>query len=311
MNQHTVDTQNILGSIGNTPLVRLGRITAPESADIFAKLELLNPSGSVKDRIALAMIEDAEREGLITPGSTIIEPTSGNTGIGLAMVCAVKGYKCIIVMPETMSLERIYTLEAYGAKVILTKGDKGMQGAIESAEDLHKKTRNSFIPHQFNNASNPAVHKRTTGAEILRQIDGPIDAFVAGVGTGGTITGVGAALKERYPSVRIIAVEPEASAVLSGKKPGVHKIQGIGAGFIPQVLDRRIIDEVIPVSDREAFETARRLGAVEGIFCGVSSGAAVAASLRVAGVLGKGKKVVTVLPDSGSRYFSTTQYYAF
>lgn len=303
--------RGLLETIGNTPLIKLRHLTGERDAVILCKAEFMNPGGSVKDRIALAMIEDAEKKSLIRPGSTIIEPTSGNTGIGLAMVCAVKGYKCIITMPETMSLERIHAIEAYGAKVILTKGIKGMTGAIERAEALNKKLAGSFIPHQFNNPANPAVHRETTAVEILRQAGGKIDAFVAGVGTGGTITGVGEVLKEKDPSVKIMAVEPEKSAVLSGRKPGQHKIQGIGAGFIPLILDRSVIDEIVTISDREAFDMTKRLGTAEGLFCGVSSGAAVAASLRVARSLGKGKRVVTVLPDTGARYFSAAQYFAF
>ncbi len=302
---------NILESIGGTPLVRLNRITEPDMAEVLAKLESLNPGGSIKDRIALAMIEDAEEKDLLKKNSTVIEPTSGNTGIGLAMVCAVKGYRCVLTMPETMSLERIYILKAYGAEVVLTTGSKGMSGAIKRAEELAKKTPRSFMPHQFKHLANPEAHRRTTAREILAQAGGKIDAFVAGVGTGGTITGVGEVLKAHNPGIRIIAVEPETSAVLSGKPHGSHKIQGIGAGFIPDILNRNIIDEIITVSDRDAYDMAKLLTRKEGIFGGPSSGAALVASLKTAKSLGKGKRVVTVFPDTGERYFSVSQYFEF
>lgn len=302
---------NLLGSIGNTPLIRLGKIPEPEMAQILAKAEFLNPGGSVKDRIALSMIEDAEQRGLLKPGSVVIEPTSGNTGIGLAIVCAVKGYKCVCMMPETMSLERIYILEYYGAEVILTPGNQGMAGAVKKAEEFLKKNPSAFMPHQFDNLSNPQVHKETTAKEILSQVRGEIDAFVAGVGTGGTITGVGEVLKEHNPNIKIFAVEPKSSAVLSGQKPGSHKIQGIGAGFIPKILNRAIIDEVILVSDVDAYQQTKRLAREEGLLCGTSSGAALYASLQVAKRLGKGKTVVTVFPDRGERYFSMAQYFEF
>jgi len=304
-------TANILEAIGKTPLVRLNRIVVPEMAEVLAKLELLNPAGSVKDRIALAMVEDAERKGILKPGSVVIEPTSGNTGIGLAMVCAVKGYRCIIVMPQTMSLERIYILRSYDAEVILTPGGAGMKGAIKKAEELHKRNPHSFMPQQFKHPANPRVHRETTAREILAQTKGELDAFVAGVGTGGTISGVGEVLKEHDPKIKIIAVEPEASAVLSGRTHGPHKIQGIGAGFIPDILNREIIDEIITVSDRNAYNAAKLLAKREGIFGGPSSGAALAASLQIAKRLGKGKRVVTVFPDTGERYFSMTQYFEF
>ena len=304
-------TNNILETIGRTPLVRLNRIPGSGTAEVLAKVESLNPGGSVKDRIALAMIEDAERKGELKPDSTIIEPTSGNTGIGLAMVCAVKGYKCILTMPETMSLERIYILKAYGAEVILTSGGQGMKGAIKKAEEIHKKTPRSFMPQQFKHLANPKVHRETTAREILAQTKGSLDAFVAGVGTGGTITGVGEILKKHNAGIKIIAVEPETSAVLSGKEHGAHKIQGIGAGFIPDILNKDVIDEIITVSDRDAYEAAKLLAVKEGIFCGPSSGAALVAALKVAKVLGAGKRVVTVFPDTGERYFSTTQYFEF
>lgn len=302
---------NITELIGNTPLIRLNRMTKPEDAQILAKVEYFNPAGSVKDRIALAMIKEAERSGILKAGSAVIEPTSGNTGIGLAMVCAVKGYRCIITMPETMSLERVYILRAYGAEVILTSGRKGMKGAIEKAEELLKKIPNSFMPQQFKSLSNPQVHRETTAQEILAQANGEFQAFVAGVGTGGTITGVGEVLKKHNPKIKIIAVEPETSAVLSGGQPKPHKIQGIGAGFIPDILNKSIIDEIITVSDHDAYETAQALTKKEGIFGGPSSGAALVAALKVAKRLGKGARVVTVFPDTGERYFSMTQYFEF
>jgi cysteine synthase A len=255
------------------------------------------------------MIEDAENKGLLKDGSTIIEPTSGNTGIGLAMIAAVKGYRCILTMPETMSLERIYILKSYGAEVVLTPGADGMLGSIKKAEELLKKIPNSFMPQQFKNKANPEIHRRTTAQEILKVTDGNIDAFVAGVGTGGTITGVGEILKKRNPEIKIIAVEPKASAVLSGKQAGPHKIQGIGAGFVPDVLNRKIIDEITAVEDSDAFKTAGKLAKEEGLFVGISAGAAVWAALKVAKELGKGKTVVVVLPDTGERYFSMQQYF--
>lgn len=295
--------------IGQTPMVKLNRIVEQGCADVFAKLESFNPGGSVKDRICLAMIEDAEDKGLLKKGSTIIEPTSGNTGIGLAMIAAVKGYKCVLTMPETMSLERIYILRSFGAEVVLTSGIEGMQGAIKKAEELLKKTPNSFMPQQFKNPVNPQIHRKTTAREILEATKGKIDAFVAGVGTGGTITGVGEVLKKHNPEVKIIAVEPKASAVLSGKPAGPHKIQGIGAGFVPEILNREVIDRIITVSDEDAFNTAHRLAKEEGLFVGISSGAACFAALNTARELGKGKTVVVVLPDTGERYFSVQQYF--
>lgn len=299
---------NVLELIGKTPTVKLNKIVETDMAQVFGKLESFNPGGSVKDRICLSMIEDAERKGLIGPGSTIIEPTSGNTGIGLAMVCAVKGYKCTLTMPETMSLERIYILKSYGAEVVLTPGIEGMEGAIKKAEELLKKIPNSVMPQQFKNEANPRIHRETTAKEILGVTNGKIDAFVAGVGTGGTITGVGEILKEQNQEIKIVAVEPETSAVLSGRKPGPHKIQGIGAGFIPDVLNRDIIDEIIQVSDDDAFRTSRRLAREEGLFVGISAGAAAYAALKVAKDLGKDKLVVVILPDTGERYFSMEQY---
>jgi len=301
--------KNVSELIGQTPMVKLNHIVESDMAEVLAKLENFNPGGSVKDRICLSMIEDAEGKGLLKKGSTIIEPTSGNTGIGLAMIAAVRGYKCILTMPETMSLERIYILKSYGAEVILTPGTEGMQGAIKKAEQLIKKTPHSFMPQQFKNPANPEIHRKTTAKEILEATGGNIDAFVAGVGTGGTITGVGEILKKHNAKIKIIAVEPKNSAVLSGKQPGPHKIQGIGAGFIPEILNRKIIDEIIQVDDNDAFRSAQRLAREEGLFVGISSGAAVWAALIAAKGLGKGKTVVVVLPDTGERYFSMQQYF--
>jgi len=295
---------NVAELIGNTPIVKLGRLSAPGAATVLAKLEYFNPGGSVKDRIALAMIEDAEKKGLLKKGSTIIEPTSGNTGIGLAMVAAAKGYKCVLTMPETMSVERIKILKAYGAEIVLTPGAERMTGAINKAEELFKKTPGSFMPQQFKNPANPEIHRKTTAKEILDATDGMIDAFVAGIGTGGTITGVGEVLKKHNAEVRIFAVEPKKSPVLSGGNPGSHKIQGIGAGFVPEILNRKIIDEIIQVEDEDAFKTMDILAKEEGIFAGISSGAAVWAALKVAKTLGEGKIVVTLLPDTGERYLS-------
>lgn len=302
-------SDNVAELIGNTPLVRLSRMVKPQTAQILVKLEYLNPGGSVKDRICLAMIEDAEKKGLLNKEATIIEPTSGNTGIGLAMISAVKGYKCILVMSEAMSLERIYILKSYGAQVILTPAVEGMDGAIKRAQKLLKKTHNSFMPHQFSNQVNPEVHRKTTAVEIWEATKGDLDVFVAGVGTGGTITGVGEFLKKHNPQIKIIAVEPKNSPVLSGGKSGAHKIQGIGAGFIPEILNRDIIDSIILVSDEDAFRTSKLLAKEEGLFVGPSSGAAVWAALKVAEQLEKTKTIVTVLPDTGERYFSTQQYF--
>ncbi len=306
---HPKVVDNILELVGNTPMVRLNCIPEKDSAVIYAKLEQFNPGGSVKDRICLSMINEAEKQGLLKPGSTIVEPTSGNTGIGLAMVGVVKGYHIILTMPETMSLERIYILKSLGAEVVLTSGVEGMSGAIKKAEEILRNTKNSFMPQQFKNPANPKVHRETTAREILEALGDKIDAFVAGVGTGGTISGVGEVLKEKNPKIKVVAVEPETSAVLSGGKPGPHKIQGIGAGFIPETLNRKVIDEVVKVSDNDAYRAAQRLAKEEGLFVGISSGAAAFAAIKVAKGLGKGKTVVTVFPDTGERYFSMQQYF--
>lgn len=291
--------------VGLTPIVRLQNIVSGNDADVFAKLEFFNPGGSIKDRIALKMIEDAERKGLLKKDSIILEPTSGNTGIGLALVGASKGYKVVLVMPETMSIERRKLLKALGAEIILTPGVKGMKGAIDKVNEMVAENRNFFVPQQFENPSNPQAHRETTAEEVLQQMNGDIDAFVSGVGTGGTITGVGEVLKLRIKNVKVIAVEPASSPVLSGGKPGPHKIQGIGAGFIPRILNRDIIDRIIQVTDIEAMKTSRLLAKKEGILAGISSGAALFAALKVAKELGKGKKVVVILPDTGERYLST------
>jgi len=295
---------NILEAVGNTPIVRLNRVAPENSATIYAKLESFNPMWSVKDRIAKAMIEVGERKGFVKTGTTIIEPTSGNTGIGLAMVCAVKGYKLILVMPETMTIERRRVLAALGAQLVLTPGPEGMGGAIRRAEEMAASTPDSFIPQQFKNKANPWIHKKTTAKEIVRAMD-KIDAFVAGVGTGGTITGVGQVLKRKFQGIKIFAVEPEDSPVLSGGKPGPHKIQGIGAGFVPSILDTKVYDAVITVATKDAIEMTRKLARLEGIFVGISSGAACFAAIKVAQELGPGKNVVVVLPDLGERYLST------
>ncbi len=292
--------------VGSTPLVRLGNFGRNAGADLVAKLEYFNPGGSVKDRIALGMIKGAEARGLIGPGSVIIEPTSGNTGIGLAMVCAARGYRLILTMPETMSRERRELLRAYGAEIVLTPGPEGMPGAIKAAEELAAATPGSFMPGQFTNPDNPEVHRRTTAEEIWRDTGGGVDIFVAGVGTGGTITGVGSVLKNKKPGLKVVAVEPAESRVLSGGQPGPHKIQGIGAGFIPGVLDTNLLDEIIPVSFPEAAEAARRLAREEGLLVGISSGAAAGAALQVARRSeNRSKMVVVLLPDTGERYLST------
>jgi len=296
--------RSILDLIGSTPVVKLRNLPQNDDAEVWGKLESLNPGGSVKDRICLSMIEAAEREGKLKPGATMVEPTSGNTGIGLALVAAVKGYRLILTMPDTMSEERRSLLTAYGARLILTPDTRGMGGAIRKAEELLLEHPDYFMPQQFNNPANPEVHRRTTALELLRQFK-RIDAFVAGVGTGGTITGVGEVLKEKMDGVRIYAVEPKASPVLSGGEPGYHKIQGIGAGFVPGVLNTRIYDEIITVSDEDAALYTRRLALEEGILVGISSGAACCAALKVARELGKDHVVVTIFADKGEHYLST------
>lgn len=299
--------QSVSELIGKTPIVKLNRIVESDSADIYLKLEFMNPGSSVKDRIALAMIEDAENKGLLKEGDTIIEPTSGNTGIGLAMVAAAKGYKAILVMPETMSVERRNLLRAYGAELVLTPGPEGMGGAIRKATELAKE-HGYFIPQQFKNQSNPEIHRLTTGPEIVEQMGEQLDAFIAGIGTGGTITGAGEVLKEVYKDIKIYAVEPADSPVLSGGKPGPHKIQGIGAGFVPETLDVEVYDEIIQVKTEQAFEYARRVAKEEGILVGISSGAVIYAAAEVAKKLGKGKKVLVIIPSNGERYLSTPLY---
>ena len=304
---------DITALIGNTPLVRLKRVARGVPAQIVAKLESQNPAASVKDRIGLAMIEAAEREGRIVPGKTVIvEPTSGNTGIALAFVAAVKGYRCVLTMPETMSPERRVVLRAFGAKLVVTDGAKGLKGAIEKANELLAKIPNSFMPQQFQNPANPEVHRRTTAEEIWRDTDGKVDALVAGVGTGGTITGVAQVIKQRKPSFQAVTVEPTESAVISGKPPGKHKLQGLGAGFIPDVLDTKLLDEIILIDNDTAFEMARRLAAEEGILCGISSGANVAAAIQYAKrPENEGKLVVVIIPSFGERYLNTDLFAPF
>ena len=300
--------QGTLGLIGNTPLVELTHIEKKYGleARLLAKLEYFNPAGSVKDRIAKEMIEQAERDGKLKEGSTIIEPTSGNTGIGLAAIAAAKGYRLIIVLPETMSIERRNIIKAYGAELVLSDGSKGMKGAIAKAEELHKEIPDSFIPEQFENPANPAAHRKTTGPEIWADTDGEVDAFVAGVGTGGTITGVGEFLKSKKPDVKIVAVEPATSAVLSTGQAGAHKIQGIRAGFVPNTLNTEIYDEIIPVSNEDSFAFGKEIAKEEGVLVGISSGAALYAAIEVAKRPEfKGKTIVALLPDSGDRYYST------
>jgi len=299
---------SVLDLIGATPLVRLNRVVPAGAATVWAKLERTNPGGSIKDRIGLAMIEAAERDGALKPGGTIVEPTSGNTGVALAMVAAVKGYRVVLVMPESMSVERRRLLTAYGAEVVLTPGGEGMSGAVKRARELVAENPGYFMPQQFDNPANPEAHRHTTAQEILTQAAGPIDAFVAGVGTGGTLTGVGEVLRERYPGILVVAVEPAGSPVLSGGQPGTHKIQGIGADFVPSVLNRENVDEVLPVADDYAMEMARRLAQEEGLLVGISSGAAICGAAKIAVRLGRGKTVVTILPDTGERYLSTELY---
>lgn len=297
---------SIADLIGRTPIVKLNKVAGPNDAEIYLKLESFNPGGSVKDRIGLSMIEQAEKDGIIKPGDTILEPTSGNTGIGLALMAAVKGYNAILVMPDTMSIERRNLLRAYGAELILTPGAQGMNGAIAKVQELKDENPSYFVPQQFENPANPKIHRETTALEIFEDMDGQVDAFVAGVGTGGTVTGVGEVLKQEIGShVKIVAVEPSASPVLSGGQPGPHKLQGLGAGFVPEILNLEVIDEVVQVDNEIAFEYARKVAKEEGILVGISSGANIYAALQIAKKLGAGKKVVTVAPSTGERYLST------
>lgn len=300
--------ENMLDIIGNTPLVKINKINSGEAV-IAAKIESKNPAGSIKDRPAFNMIKKAEEAGLINKDTVIIEPTSGNTGIGLAMVCAIRGYRMILTMPETMSLERRMLLKAYGAELVLTEGSKGMQGAVDKAEELHREIKNSFIPQQFSNPDNLESHVFTTAEEIWDDTDGKVDIVVAGVGTGGTISGIAKGLKSKNSAIKAVAVEPETSQVLAGKQAGAHKIQGIGANFVPKNFDRHVVDEIIPVTNEDAMETARRLAAQEGILCGISSGAAMAAAIQLSKrTENKDKLIVVILPDSGERYLSSELY---
>lgn len=300
--------ENITELIGKTPIVKLNNLPVADGAEVFVKLENFNPSGSVKDRAAFNMILEAEKAGLIKPGATIVEPTSGNTGIGLAMVAAARGYRTILVMPDTMTKERIAILKAYGAEVVLTPGAERMSGSIKKAQEILAEIPGSFMPNQFENLSNPAIHRRTTALEIIEQMEGQLDAFVCTAGTGGTITGTGEVLKERIPEIKIFVVEPEMSPVLSGGEPGPHGIPGTGPGFIPDILNRGIYDEIVLISDQDAANTTRDLARREGIFVGVSAGAAVHTALNVAKRLGKGKRVLAIAPDTGERYLSTSVF---
>ncbi len=295
--------------IGGTPLVRLNRLSKPGGATIYAKVESFNPGGSIKDRICLNMINEAERLGKLKPGGTIVEPTSGNTGIGLALVAAVRGYKLILVMPESMSMERASLLSSYGAQLVLTAAWEGMKGSIKEAESIVAQNPSYYMPDQFSNPANPDMHRKTTGPEIVNALDGRVDAFVAAVGTGGTITGCGEVIRQRNPSAKIVAVEPAGSPVLSGGDPGPHKIQGIGAGFVPKVLNRTLLDRVVTVTDDEAYQTAKLLAKKEGLLVGISAGANVFAAQKIAEELGPGKNVVTILCDTGERYISIEKYF--
>lgn len=299
--------QSVTELIGETPILKLNRMVKPGMADIYVKIESLNPGGSVKDRIALGMVLEAEKQGLLKPGGTIVEPTSGNTGIGLAMVAAARGYHLIVVMPETMSIERRMLMGAYGAQFVLTQGNLGMKGAIAEAERLVRENEGYFMPQQFENLANPETHRKTTALEILKQIP-QLDAFVAGIGSGGTITGVGEVLKENLPNVKIIGIEPAGSPFISEGKSGPHKIQGLGAGFIPEVLDTKILDKVVKVANDDAFEAGRRIAKEEGLLVGISSGAALWAALQEAKELGEGKKILVIVADAGERYLSTELY---
>ena len=301
--------KDITELIGRTPLVRLNRLSPEGGSAIYGKVEFFNPGGSIKDRICLSMINEAERQGKLKPGGTIVEPTSGNTGIGLALIAAVRGYKLILVMPESMSMERASLLSSYGAQLVLTPAWEGMKGSIKEAESIIGQNPSYFMPDQFSNPANPAMHKKTTALEIWEAMDGKIDAFVAAVGTGGTITGCGEVFKERNTKIKIVTVEPAGSPVLSGGDPGPHKIQGIGAGFVPKVLNRTILDSVITVTDDEAYQTAKLLAKKEGLLVGISAGANVFAAQKVAKELGPGKNVVTILPDTGERYISIEKYF--
>ncbi len=295
---------NVLDLICNTPLVKLRKLVEPGMAAVYGKLEAFSPGGSVKDRICLSMIRDAEEKGIIKKDTVIVEPTSGNTGIGLALVCAVKGYRLILTMPDTMSMERRHLLKRFGAELVLTPGAEGMKGAIKKAEEIAKENKSSFIPQQFANPANPKIHRETTAEEIWEALDGKFDAFISGIGTGGTITGCGEVFKKKNPKIKIIALEPKTSPVLSGGAPGKHKIQGIGAGFVPEVLNREIIDQIIQVEDQDAWKTSLELASREGILGGISTGAACWAALKVARELGIGKTVVAIFPDTGERYLS-------
>lgn len=304
-----VVAKTILDLICNTPLVKFNKLAGPRDAAVYGKLESFSPGYSVKDRICLSMIEDAEKKGLIKKDTLIVEPTSGNTGIGLALVCAVKGYRLMLTMPETMSVERRQLLKRFSAELVLTPGVDGMKGAIKKAEEILSQNKNSFMPQQFNNPANPKIHRETTAEEIWEALDGKFDVFISGVGTGGTVTGCGEVFKKRNPNIRIIALEPKNSPVLSGGAPGKHRIQGIGAGFVPEVLNRSVIDEVVTVDDQDAWQTALLLAKEEGILCGISSGAAAWAALQVAKKIGAGKTVVVILPDTGERYLSMDEVF--
>jgi len=308
-NMHTKVYSNINEIIGNTPIIKLSKIKGNNIADIYAKIESYNPGGSIKDRIALGMIEDAEKKGIINKDTTIIEPSSGNTGISIAMICAVKGYKCLIVMPDSMTLEKVYIIKSYGAEVILTKSSEGLDGTVKKAKELSEKIKNSVVLNQFENQVNCDIHKNITANEIIDAFDNKIDAFVAGIGTGGTITGIGEKLKQKIPDIKIIGVEPSVSNTLSGNGMKNHKIPGLGPGFLPPIINKDIIDEIIKVDENEAYNMAKLLARKEGLLVGISSGANVVASIKVAENIGKGITVVTILPDTGERYFSIDQYY--